>query len=59
MEDKVLLQYECDLGEDAKFELVDSRVDSSDKCNTPLIFECVVENFIRGSVPESLPGSLV
>jgi len=34
-------------------------VDSSNKCNTPFIFECVIENFIRGSVPESLPGSLV
>ena len=34
-------------------------VDSSNKCNTLLIFECALENFFGRSVPESLPGSLV
>lgn len=34
-------------------------VDSSNKCNTLLIFECEIENFFGRLEPESLPGSLV
>jgi len=53
VQDAVVRNFEI-IGEATK-----QLVDSSDKRNTPFIFECVVENFVRGSVPESLPGSLV